>query len=342
MVILMSQIHKLPATPHTVHWGYYDKSWQPALVVKSGDIVEIEAICHQSGDAPELLMDEAITAIYDAFPDRNMGDHIVTGPIYIEGAEPGDVLEAKILDLQPRMPHGSNVLANWGELADAFDQTEYIYIYKINDDGVTASPEFMYTYPGKIEKPGQIRHEHEVERITVTDAIKVPLNLHFGIAGVTPKETGKVDTTHPKYFGGNVDNKNFVAGTSMYYEVNNPGAGFYVGDSHFAQGDAELSGTAIEGSVNGRIQLILHKDMKLKENPILETDTHWMVHGFDADLDKATHQAALEGVEFLAKHYAVSRTLAYSILSVHADFHISQVANGVKGVHCRIRKDIFQ
>lgn len=337
----MTKIHRLHATSQTVKWGYFDKSWVPVLSINSGDFVDIEAICHQSGDAPELLMDDAITDIFNAFPRRNMGDHIITGPIFIEEAEPGDTLEVKILDMKPRLLYGSNVLANWGELAEEFDYKEHIIIYRVDEKENVAIPEFTYLYPGKIENPGQIRYEHEVDRKPINQNIKVPLNLHFGIAGVTPNESGKVDSTHPRYFGGNVDNKNYLMGTSMYFKVNNKGAGFYVGDSHFAQGDGELSGTAIEGSVNGRIQLIVHKNFHIKENPILETSEYWMTHGFDKNLNKAAHKAAVEAVDFLVEHMNTEPTTAYSVLAVAGNFHISQVANEVHGVHCMIRKNYF-
>lgn len=339
----MTQTHKLKATVDTVKWGYYDNSWEPLLKVQSGDFVEIEALNHQSGDAPDLLFDEAIKGIYDGNPGRNMGDHLVTGPIEIEGAEIGDVLEVKIIDMKARMPYGSNVLANWGCLANDFSRVETIFIWELDEARNVAFPKFTYTYPRPINAPGLVTEPGSVERIPVEKKIEVPLNMHFGVCGVLPRESGKVHTLHPMYFGGNVDNKNFVTGTSMYYEVQVPGAGFYVGDSHLAQGDGELSGTAIEGSVNGKVQLILHKqkDFPMGKNPILDSGEYWETHGWGQGLDDAIRMAALEAIHLMQTHYNLSRELAYSILSVKGDFHVTQVANGLRGVHCRLLKSIF-
>lgn len=336
----MTKIHKLAATVNTVKWGYYESNWESLLTVESGDIVEIEALNHQSGDAPDLLFDDAIQEIYDTITTR-IGDHLITGPIYVKDAEPGDVLEVKILDMKPRMPYGSNVLANWGYLAEDFDQKESIVIYQVDEERQVASPLFTYEYPRPIDAPGLVTPKSTVERKAIEEQIDIPINYHFGVCGVLPKDSGKISTLHPTRFGGNVDNKNFVIGTSMYYNIEISGAGFYVGDSHFAQGDGELSGTAIEGSVNGRVQLILHKKLQIGKNPLLESSTHWETHGFGKTLDEATHQAAMEAIAFIINHYGLSRELAYSILSVKGDFHVTQVSNDILGVHCRILKSIF-
>lgn len=191
---------------------------------------------HQSGDAPDLMMDEDIARIYEAFSNRNMGDHIITGPIHVNGAKPGDVLEVKVLALKPRVSYGSNVLANWGALYDDFDQKEHVIIYRADELNHVARPEFIYQYPGVIDSPGQVKQPEETHRIPIQTDIHVPLGLHFGIAGVTPKEAGKLDSTPPDYFGGNVDNKDFTANTSMYYKVNNDGAGFFVGTAILLKG----------------------------------------------------------------------------------------------------------
>lgn len=128
----------------------------------------------------------------------------------------------------------------------------------------------------------------------------------------------------------------------MYYTVQVEGAGMYVGDSHFSQGDGELSGTAVEGSVNGRIQIIVHKDKKIFKNPILDSGEHWETHGYGHTLDLAIQEAALEAIDFLTHRFGITRELAYSTLSVKGDFHVTQVSNGIKGVHCRILKEAFK
>jgi len=339
----MTDIHELKATVDTVHWGKLTNDWEPRLQVKSGDYVKIETLTHQAGDAPDLLIDDQIKRIYEKFEqeERGPGDHIITGPIYVEDAEPGDVLEVRVLDLEPRDPHGSNVLANWGELAEEFDNEEFINVYSADTETGWAVPKFRYRYPGKIKEPGQVRYENEVDRETWSNNVRIPLRLHFGISGVAPKVEEVLDSTPPHSVGGNVDNQNFGVGTSMYYEVQVDGAKYYAGDSHFAQGNGELSGAAIEGSLYGLIQLIVHKDKDFKENPLLETPTHWMTHGLAKSLDDALHEAALEAMHFLTTEKGFERREAYSILSVAGDFHVTQVANGVKGVHCKIRKDLF-
>lgn len=337
----MTEIHELKATVDTVKWGYYDNSWKPVLNLNSGDVVDIEALNHQSGDAPDLLFDDAIKKIYDNVV-RNMGDHIITGPIYLEDAEPGDIIEMKIIETTPRMNYGSNVLANWGNLSNSFNREETIFIYEVDTEQGITYPVFSYPYPRPINAPGLVTPPGSVKRTPITEKLTIPLNMFFGVAGVLPAKNGKVHSLHPFDFGGNIDNKNFVAGTSMYYKVQVKGAGVYVGDSHFAQGDGELSGTAIEGSLNGRIQIILHKGKKLFKNPVLDTGEHWEMHGYGYTLDLANRQAALEAVDFLTHRFNISRELAYSTLSVKGDFHVTQVSNGILGVHCRVLKEAYK
>lgn len=334
-------LHELKASTVNVKWGYYDNSWQPVLYINSHDTVDIEALNHQSGDAPDLMFDDVIKEIYEFNSNRHMGDHLITGPIHVKDAHPGDVIEVKILSMEPRVLYGSNVLANWGNLSNHFKRNESIFIYKVDLESMSASPIFTYLYPRPINAPGLVLEPDLKSRIPITEPIKIPLNLHFGVTGVLGAQRGWIHTLHPKTFGGNVDNKNFVVGTSMFYKVEVEGAGVYVGDSHFAQGDGELSGTAIEGSVNGRIQIILHKDKKLFRNQILDSGEHWETHGYGHTLDLAIQEAAIEAVDFISHRFSISRELAYSTLSVKADFHVTQVANGIKGVHCRIRKDVF-
>lgn len=338
----MERTHELKATVDTVKWGYYDHSWEPVLNIESGDFVDIEALNHQSGDAPDLLFDEAIEAIYEYNLGRDMGDHLITGPVFVKDAKPGDIIQVKIIDTKPRMNYGSNVLANWGKLSNDFNREETIFIYEIDPEKGITYPIFTYDYPRPINSPGMVTEPGSVKRIPITEDLTIPANLHFGVVGVLPAKEGKIHSLPPYSFGGNVDNKNFVKGTSMYYKVQVEGAGIYVGDSHFAQGDGELSGTAIEGSVNGRIQIILHKDKKIFKNQILDSGEHWQTHGYGHTLDLAIQEAALEAIDFLTHRFSISRELAYSTLSVKADFHITQVSNNIEGVHCKILKESFK
>jgi acetamidase/formamidase len=334
--------HELKATPKTVNWGFFDNSQDPVCRIESGDIVRIETVSHHAGDSPEHMMDEGIREIYDeiAIEDRGPGVHIVTGPIHIEGADPGDALECRILNLEPRLPYGSNVSANWGLLYDDFEQTEYVTIYEVDQKTHTAQAQFQYEYDSLYDTPGRIIDPESIEQEPVLEDIRIPVRYHFGTAGVAPAKTGHIDSIPPGIYGGNVDNRNFGVGTSMYYPVQVEGGLFTAGDSHIAEGDGEISGTAIEAHLDAVVQFFIRDDMEIS-TPVLETNDHWMIHGFNKDLDEATRQAALNAAEFLHDNKRLSRSDAYSLLSVAADFQTTQVVNGVKGMHCRISKDIF-
>ncbi len=332
--------HVLKATPETVQWGYFDRLIPPVLRIRSGDIVAVESLTHHAGDAPDLMMDDAVQHVYETIPvtDRGPGVHLVTGPIYVEGAEIGDVLECRVLDLTPRLPYGSNFEANWGLLYEEFDRTEHVVIWQADTRLGVARAAFQYPFPGKLEIPGTITPPGSIARAHALSNISVPLRLHLGTAGVAPAVDGRVSTIPPANFGGNVDNRWFGTGTSMFYPVLNEGALFWCGDSHFAEGDGEISGTAIEGHLNATIQLTVHKDTHI-HNPVLETPQAWMCHAFDRDLNEAMRLAALEAIEFLVDREDLTRHEAYSLLSVAGDFHVTQVVDDVKGIHVVLRRD---
>lgn len=334
--------HEIKATPETVNWGFFDNSQDPVCRVESGDIVRIETVSHHAGDAPDYMMDKGVREIYDEIPvdDRGPGVHIVTGPVHIEGAEPGDVLECRILNLEPRLPYGSNLSANWGLLYDDYDEKEYVTIYEVDQDTHTAQAKFQYEHSGLYDTPGRIIDPASTDREPVLEDVRIPVRYHFGTAGVAPAERGKVDSVPPDIYGGNVDNRNFRVGTSMYYPVQVEGGLFTAGDSHIAEGDGEISGTAIEAHINAVVQFFIRDDLEVT-SPVLETDSHWMIHAFDEDLDEATRKAALKTVQFLKTNKGLSKTEAYSLLSVAADFQTTQVVNGVKGMHCKLPKGMF-
>lgn len=336
-------IHSIPASPETVNWGYFDNTETPVCRIESGDVVELEGITHHAGDAPDYMMDETVKKIYEEIPlaERGPGSHIVTGPVYVEGAAPGDVLECRVLDLRPRLPYGSNFTAGWGCLSADFDGEGYVTIYEVDEGTETTKAMFQYEYPIEYDQAGLVTDPDAVDRASVLDGVRVPARYHFGTAGVAPAEQGRIDSVPPSIYGGNVDNRHFGVGTSMYYPIQVEGARFTAGDPHFAEGDGEISGTAIEGHLNGILQFVLHKDIQIS-TPILETSSQWIIHAFDEDLDEAVHKAALESVAFLESIMDLSPPEAYSLLSVAADFHITQVVNGEQGVHCKLPKDIFQ
>lgn len=336
------KLHILPATPKTVHWGYFDAALAPALTVKSGDLVQIEAVTHHAGDAPELLMDQGITDLFNGIPeeDRYPGVHIMTGPIYVEDAKPGDMLEVRYLEMTTRLPYGSNLAASWGYLYKEFDEKERVTIYALDTSSNQAKALFAYDYPGKYTVPGKITHSRDCCRETALDGFRIPVRPHLGTAGVAPDVHGRVSTIPPGAHGGNIDNWRIGAGATMYYPVAVDGALFSVGDPHISQGDGELSGTAIEASLNVLMQITVRKDFVFP-SPLLETPEEWIVHGFDADLNNAMKSASLDMLHLLTELKGVSRNDAYSLMSVTADFGVTQVVDERQGVHVRIPRGIF-
>jgi acetamidase/formamidase len=334
-------VHELRATPDSVHWGYFDCSLEPALTVRSGDLVRIEAVTHQAGDAPDLLMDEGIERIFDQVQDRGPGPHLLTGPIAVEGAQPGDVLAVEILDLRPRLPFGTNLAAHWGHLYDVFGK-ERVTVYELDPQALLGRAAFAFDWtttplmdaPGTIVAPGSVTREPALQGVTV------PLRPHFGTMGVAPAEAGRHSSVPPGDHGGNIDNWRIGVGGTMLYPVQVPGALLSVGDPHVSQGDGEVSGTAIESSLNGLLRLTVRKDVDARV-PILETASDLFIHGFGDDLDEAMRAAALRTLDVLVRRYGLTRDDAYSFMSVAADFTVTQVVDRRQGVHARIDKRCF-
>ncbi|MEM9880843.1 MAG: acetamidase/formamidase family protein [Pseudomonadota bacterium] len=335
-------LHYLRATPETCHWGYFSADLPPALTVESGDLVYAESISHHAGDAPHLMFDDAIREIYEKIPveDRYPGVHLLTGPVYVKDAKPGDMLEVRYLQLSPRLNYGSNVAANWGHLFEEMDRKERVTIYEIDDDHQTCSALYAYDNTGGYDTPGDIYEIPEARREKALEGIRVPARLFAGTAGVAPDVAGRVDTIPPGLHGGNVDNQNMGAGTTMFYPVQVDGGLFSIGDSHFSQGDGEVSGAAIEASLNCLIQFTVRKDFH-HPSPLLETPHHWIVHGFDEDLNQAMRNAAVDTQKLLQEQCGLSADDAYSLMSVACDFHITQVVDSVQGVHAKIPRSIF-
>ena len=339
---LRPALHDLRATPQTVHWGYFDAALAPALRVANGDIVRAEAITHHAGDAPELMMDGGIDVIFAGVPaeDRNPGVHIFTGPIFVEGARPGDVLEVRYLQMTPRLQYGSTLTAHWGHLYREMGEKERVTIYRMDADSETAEAVFAYDFPGKYTVPGTITQERDCCREPVLRGIRVPVRPHFGTAGVAPDVAGRVSSVPPGSHGGNIDNWRIGAGSTMFYPVQVDGALFSVGDPHISQGDGEISGTAIEASLDVLFQVFVRRDFTFP-SPLLRTQDSFMTHGFDEDLDIAMRHASLDMLQLLTEHRGLSRDDAYSLMSVAADFTVTQVVDGRQSVHARICHAIF-
>lgn len=335
-------LHTLKATPETVHWGYFSPDIKPALTIRSGDLVQAEAITHHAGDAPDLMFDAGVERIFTEIDPttRAPGVHIMTGPIFVEGAEPGDMLEVRYLQMVPRNNYGSNLAANWGHLYQEFDEQERVTIYQLDPVTQTASALYAYDFPGKYLVPGTITNCPVCDRQPALPGVTIPARPHLGTAGVAPAVNEPVSTIPPGLHGGNIDNWRIGAGATMYYKCQVKGGLFSIGDPHVSQGDGEISGTAIESSLNCLFQIVLRKDFDFP-SPLLETPRHWIVHGFGDDLDAAMKNASLDMLHLLGEQVGLSRNDAYSLMSVAADFGVTQVVDGTLGVHARIDRAMF-
>lgn len=343
--------HRLAASPDSCVWGYIDRDTPPVLEVESGDIIEIEAVTHHAGDAPDLLMDDGIRAIWAGIDeaDRGPGVHVMTGPIAVRGAKAGDTLMVRILEMWPRLPYGSNCAANWGLLYDEFGK-ERITIYGLNDEappagrgfGSVAEPMFGYDFATRplYDIPGVVTPPDLSARQPFSRAVRVPVRPHFGVMGVAPAEPGRHSSIPPGVFGGNVDNWRIGTGATACYPVFVEGAMLYVGDPHFAQGDGEICGTAIEASLTARIQVWVEPTLGVT-SPMLETSDAWCTHGFGAGLDAAMRMAAKQMLWFMQTHLDLSADDAYSLASVAMDLGVTQVVDATLGCHALISRSIF-
>ncbi len=335
-------LHQLDASAQTAHWGYFDPALAPVLRVSSGDLIQAQAVTHHAGDDPELMMDDDIHALFRDIPesDRNPGVHIMTGPIHIENAKPGDMLEVRYLRMVPRFNYGSNLAANWGYLYKEFGEKERVTIFEVDRNANTAQALYAYDFPGTYLTPGTITNCPECDREAALTGVRIPVRPHLGTAGVAPNIHGRTSSIPPGAHGGNIDNWRIGAGSTMYYPVAVDGALFSIGDPHISQGDGELSGTAIESSLDVLFQVVLRKDFGFP-TPLLETPNWWIVHGFDEDLNVAMRNASLDMLGFLTEHQGLSRNDSYSLISVAADFAVTQVVDGTQGIHVRIPRGIF-
>jgi acetamidase/formamidase len=312
--------YTLKPTPKTVAWGYYDAKAAPVLRVKSGDTVEIQTLITSSpkrledAGLPADQVEQSLRDITAQVTDKGPGGHILTGPIYIEDAQPGDVLEVRIQKIRLAIPYAYNAFgAGRGYIPDDFPYSK------------------MKIIPLD-EKPMVARF---------APGIEIPLRPFFGSMGNAPPEAaGRFNSAPPWIMGGNMDNKDLVAGTTLYLPVHAPGALFEVGDGHAGQGDGEVDITAIETSLVGTFQFIVRKDMHLKW-PRAETPTHYMTMGFNDDLNASATLAVREMIDFLMTEKHLSRDDAYMLSSVAADLHITELVDGNKGVHMMIPKSIF-
>jgi len=314
--------HRLEATPTTVAYGYYWSAATPVLRIQSGDIIDVDTLLtntpaglERAGVKPESIQDSLKRIVAEVTGDRRgPGGHILTGPVFVEGAESGDALEVKILSIDFALDYGYNGCS--GFLPENCDRAVPQKIIAIDRKKITA--EF---------KPG----------------IVIPLRPFFGSMGVAPApDAGRVSSNPPGRHAGNLDNKELVAGSTLLIPVFVPGALFEIGDGHAAQGDGEVDQTAIETSLRGRVQLTVRKGMHLTW-PRAETATDYISMAADPDLKVATSTAIQEMVDFLSATRGLSKHEAYQLVSIAGNVAVTQLVDRPNvGVHVKVPKNIFK
>lgn len=308
--------HVLNAGPETCHWGYFDAGIAPALRIASGDRVTIDTV---SG-APHMLPDRSafhippeLDAIHAALkPD--LGPHILTGPVFVEGAEPGDVLELRILEIELFQDWGYNLIIPLrGTLPYDFEEGRCLNI-----------PLDKAAMTGRMPW-----------------GLDLPLSPFFGVMGVAPpKRWGRISSTVPQATGGNLDNKELRAGSTLFLPVFTEGALFSCGDGHGTQGDGEVCITAIETALRGTFEFHLHKGMSLVY-PRAETSTHYITMGMDPSLDECAKIALRDMIKLIGEKAGLSREDAYTLCSLAGDLRVTQTVNISKGVHMMLEKKLL-
>jgi acetamidase/formamidase/AraC-like DNA-binding protein len=409
--------HHLAISAKRVHWGFFSRSLQPQAEIRSGDTITIETLTQHASDDPDRMItgDPAAedvfrwthevktvdrrgagpmdASVFGRGAGEGFGVHICTGPVAVRDAQPGDVLEVRILDMVPRPSRspqfagrvfGSGVAAWWGyhygEFVAEPKPREVITIYEIfcDDAAPHARAVYSYRWEPQADPFGVVHHTYDYPGVPVSprgtkrrhdvlDGIRIPLRPHFGVIAVAPREADFVDSVPPSYFGGNLDNWRLGKGSTVYLPVSVPGALLSVGDPHAAQGDGEISGTAIECSMTGTFEVILHKKGELSGRPfadlsypLIETATEWVLTGFShpnylaefgtqgqsevyakSSLDLAMKDAFRKMRRFLMNVKGLSEDEAIALMSSAVDFGVTQVVDGNWGVHAILRKDIF-
>jgi len=302
---LPGKVHVLPATLETTQWGWFDNSQAPVLTIDSGNTVVLETMMHSHNQVVPGRTIEEIKKLRTDHPGR--GPHTVTGPIYVNGAEPGDTLKVKINRIVPRAyATNFNVPGMFGQFPKEYQDGQVKYLYLDMDRKVT---EFL---------PG----------------VYIPLRPFPGTIGVARKEPGRYSTVPPGEYAGNMDIRDLTEGAALYVPVHVPGALLWTGDSHAAQGNGEVNLTAVETAYKEfNITVTVLKDMKL-DFPRIETPKSWITMGFDQDLNKAWDWAKNQTVKFLSGQRKISAEQAAALMPKVSDCRISQVVNVKKGVHC--------
>jgi acetamidase/formamidase len=309
----VSHTYYLNPTPQTVHWGHFNASIPAVLQVESGDEVVIDTFSGGMSEVadPSLFRPEH-RLIVDTVP-QIMGPHILTGPVHVKGAEPGDTLEVRILDIE--------LTTDWG--------------WNIIRPLKGALPE---DFPNLSRRVIPIDRQTNMARLPW--GVDVPLRPFFGIIGVAPPPAyGLVSSVEPREYGGNIDNKEFIPGTSLFLPVFVPGANLSVGDGHAVQGDGEVCLTALETCLKGRFQVIVHKQSL--NFPRAITPTHYISMGMDVDLDDAAKQALRNMIKWLTEIKPWTAEEAYVFCSLACDLHVTQLVDGNKGIHAMVSRSVI-
>jgi acetamidase/formamidase len=313
--------HELTLTPEHVHWGYYDSRVAPVLRVASGDRVRVETMVAgglqrlRLAGASESEIPDSLKAIEQRVTERGPGVHPMTGPIFVEGAEPGDTLEVRIQAIEFLHPFG---------------------VVAFNPGSGILPDDFPYAHFRLL------RWQSGANSVQCRPGISLRLAPFFGSIGVAPPPlAGRISSRPPGWHGGNLDNKDLVAGSTLYLPVHVPGALLSVGDGHGMQGDGEVTGTALETSLRGTLELRVRKGQRLRW-PRAETPTHFISMGLNEDLDHAAELATREMVEFLVAEKGLSREEAYALCSLAGDLHVTQAVDQTKGVHVTLAKALFR
>ena len=307
--------HRLDAGPDTVHWGYFDAALKPLMTVEPGDEVIMSTVSGAPNQMPNpssgLIVPAALPAIHASVPQKLNGPHIMTGPVAVRGAKAGQVLEVRIKAIDLNYDWGYNFIRPLaGALPDDFASTRLIHI--------------------------PLDRARMVGRLPW--GLELPLKPFFGIMVVAPPPAwGPVPSPPPRRNGGNMDNKELVAGATLYLPIHTDGALFSCGDGHGAQGDGEVCVSAIETGLVGTFRLTIRDDLSL-EWPRAETPTHMITMAFDPDLDDCVVVALRQMLDVVCAATSLDRYQAYTLLSVAGDLRVTQVVNGNKGVHLMLDK----
>lgn len=309
--------HTLRALPETTRIGVFDARFPPVLTIAPGDTVEVECISGRPSVLPAegsgFTIPPALKAVIDANREPWLG-HIMTGPIAVTGAEPGDTLEVRIDRIEPGADWGYNIIRPLaGTIPEDFHETHLMHI--------------------------PVDRERRVCRLPW--GTELALAPFFGVMGVAPPPAFETITSiAPRIHGGNLDNKELQAGSSLFLPVHVPGANFSVGDGHGVQGDGEVCVSALEMCLTGTFTFHLHKKTG-QAMPRAETPTHYVSMGINEDLDQAMKQALREMIAFICSRTNLAREQAYAFCSLAVDFHVTQTVNGEKGVHGLLKKGLL-